>query len=305
MTSDQTPALTALVLVTHREADVRDVLAALAAQDDAAEMEVIVLAGPGAEPATGDAPLLRGASWDTGVLLAAGVRAARAPLVGITEDHAVPEAGWSRALRAAHARGHAAIGPALRNGNPETALSWGNFLLSYGPWVDPAPAGPVDDLPEVNAAFDRAALLALEGPLERVLGKGGDPIGDLRRAGRTAVLEPGARVAHRNVTGWRSTVRYRVPAGRLYADARQRAGGWGPARRALYLMGSPLIPWVRLVRIVGDRRRRGGAVTPRMVLGLVAALLLDAVGQAQAFARGAGTSRAVLRSMADSGLRRS
>jgi hypothetical protein len=84
---------------------------------------------------------------------------------------------------------------------------------------------------------------------------------------------------------------------RLLAAARAERERWSRARRLLYLMGGPLIPGVRLVRIVQDLRRRGHRLHPRLVFGMVVALLFDAVGQMLAFGLGRGRSRARLHEM--------
>ncbi len=54
---------------------------------------------------------------------AAGVRAAHAPVVVLAEDHAFPDPDWAEVLIEAHGQGWAAVGPAVRNGNPRTRIS--------------------------------------------------------------------------------------------------------------------------------------------------------------------------------------
>ena len=55
---------------------------------------------------------------------AAGIAAARAPLVALTDEHARPRADWCAAIVAAHAAApHAAIGGAVENAR-DRALNW-------------------------------------------------------------------------------------------------------------------------------------------------------------------------------------
>jgi hypothetical protein len=220
----------------------------------------------------------------------AAVRAASAPVVAFAEDHAYPEQGWAEALIQAHKERYGAVGAAITNANPDSALSWGNLLVSYGPWVPPVQAGVVDDLPNVNVSFNRAALLELGDDLDPLLEKGGDLFLELRARGYELYLEPAARLRHVNFSRLSSTARYRVNMSRLLAAARAEREGWSRTRRLLYLVGGPLIPGVRLLRMVGDLRRRGHHLHPRLVSGMVVGLLFDAAGQMLAFAAGPGRS---------------
>ena len=55
---------------------------------------------------------------------AAGVRAARAPLVAFLEDHTFPDEFWAESLMEAHGRDDfAVVGPVVRNANPTCAAS--------------------------------------------------------------------------------------------------------------------------------------------------------------------------------------
>jgi hypothetical protein len=77
-----------------------------------------------------------------GAACAAGVRAARASVVAFAEDHCFPEPGWAEALLAAYTGAEVvAVGPIFRNANPSTLVSWCDFVIGYGPWIDPRARG--------------------------------------------------------------------------------------------------------------------------------------------------------------------
>ena len=95
-----------------------------------------------------------------GVAKAAGVAAATAPLVAFMEDHSYPEPCWAEALIEAHRRGDfAAVGPVLLNANPGSAVSWGGFLVYYGPWMAARPQQEVRHLPGNQSCYRRDVLL--------------------------------------------------------------------------------------------------------------------------------------------------
>jgi Glycosyl transferase family 2 len=221
---------------------------------------------------------------------ASGVRAARAPIVAFVESHSYPEPGWAEALIAAHRDRWAAVGPGVTNANPERALSWANLLLDYGPWLEPEDSGEVEDLPGHNSSYKREILLEYGSELERLLEAESFLHEELRRDGHQLWMEPGARLHHLNITKLSSWFPERIAAGQRYAGA--RAHGWSPVRRALYAAASPLIPAVRMVRIVPAWRRcaRSQPIPALTLPAVVAALFASAVGELLGYAVGSGDS---------------
>ena len=61
---------------------------------------------------------------------------AHAPIVALAEDHCFPEPGWADALIRAHQGPWAVVGPVVRNANPATIVSWCDFVIGYGPWME-------------------------------------------------------------------------------------------------------------------------------------------------------------------------
>ena len=221
---------------------------------------------------------------------AAGIRAASAPVVVISEDHSFPEADWAHALIERHREPWAAVGPVVRNANPDSLISWADFFLGYGAWLDPTPAGEIDHLPGHNSSYKRAILLEYDRVLEAMLEAEFGLHEALRAKGYRLYLEPAARTAHMNFGRLVPWIPYLVHAGRVFAAA--RAGQWSPLRRLVYIVGAPLIPLVRLWRTRADIRRPGrpAHLWPRIVPALMVGLTLDAVGQVLGYAFGAGNA---------------
>ena len=96
-----------------------------------------------------------------GAARAAGVRAARAPLIFIGETHTYAHPEWAEALIKAHAGPWAAVVPGFGNANPVGALSWSLFLLDYGLWLHMMPARETVMAPTHNVAYKRQVLLDL------------------------------------------------------------------------------------------------------------------------------------------------
>lgn len=221
---------------------------------------------------------------------AAGIRKASAPVVVMAEDHSFPEPGWAEALIERHRQPWAAVGPVVRNANPDGLISWADFLLGYGAWLDPTPGGEIEHLPGHNSSYKRAILLTYDGELEAMLDAEFMLHEALRAKGHRLYLEPAAKTAHTNFGRLLPWIRYLVPAGRVFAAARARP--WSPLRRLVYAGGSPLIPFVRLWRIRADIRRPGrpAHLWPRVAPALMLALALDSVGQLLGYVAGAGNA---------------
>lgn len=220
---------------------------------------------------------------------AAGVRAATAPVVVFAEDHAFPEPGWAEALITAHRGLWTAVGPAMRNANPATRTSWADFLLGYGRWRIPVAPGPTNHLPGHNSSYKRAALLQYENELDEFLQGPALLHADLVARGLTLYLEPAAVVSHLNFAAPLVWLRLRFHAGRAFAAARARE--WSLEQRSLYALATPLVPFVRFVRIAHESRRGEHAsfllsIAPMLLCGLV----VDALGELSGYMGGAAGS---------------
>lgn len=228
-----------------------------------------------------------GAIRSIGRANAAGIRRAMAPLVALAEDHCFPDPQWAESLIRAHRGPWAAVGPAVRNANPNSAVSWADLFIGYGPWLWPTTAREADFLPGHNTSYKRDLLLGYGRQLEPMMEAETLLHWDLRQKGHRLYLDPSAQVAHTNFSLWRSWLPVQFYNGRLFAGARVREMAlW---RRALFVAGSPVIPALRLWRIwrglePGEQRRRFRSCVHALAIGLI----LDGAGQLVGYAAGIG-----------------
>lgn len=226
----------------------------------------------------------------TGPARAAAIRAARAPIVAFGEEHCFPAPGWAEALLEAHRGEYAAVGPAMRNANPDTIVSWADLLIGYGPWLAPVERGERAYLPGHNSSYKRAMLLEYGDALDTLMEAETVLMWDLARRGHRLLLEPAAEAAHTNFGYWSSWVPVMFFGGRAFADTRSTR--WSRARRFAFAAASPLIPFVRLARTLGNitRLRRGPAFAARVVPTVCVGLFFDALGQMTGYALGGGAA---------------
>lgn len=222
---------------------------------------------------------------------AAGLRQADAPLVAFLEDHSFPNPEWAEVLIKAHEQSWAAVGPVMRNANPESLTSWVDFLIHYGRWIDPTPAGPIDHLPGHNSSYKRSILLDYGPALEGMMEAESVLHWDLGTKGYQLCLEPAAKVSHLNFERFSSWMSAQFHSGRLFAAS--RAKGWALFRRLIYVGGTPLIPAVCLWRTLRHLRRsqKEHPSLPQILPALVLGLVLSAAGEMTGLLLGAGSSK--------------
>jgi hypothetical protein len=283
-----------IVLVTDSFDAIATALARYRAATDPARVELVIAAVGGARVSEAEIvaagfPTVRIVDGGDGELQTAEWRAfqaATAPLVVFAQAHAFPQPGFGDALLAAWRSGYAVVGPSAANANPATLVSRVALWLGFGRWIDDPPRGAASDVPGHNAAYDRAALRALGDELFGLLEAGWQLQVALVARGHRCFLEPAARIAIVNPASVGAFLAHFFRLGRLVAG--QRCRRWPLGRRLAYTIGAPLIPFVRLSRIVAESLRRGSHVPwhglPLLVLGLVA----SAAGEAVAFLLGAG-----------------
>lgn len=180
--SDDVPRISVIVSPIHDGRALPGALAALEAQVGAPTFEVIVpidsslrdVAGLRSRfPAVrfveveGTAELAR--SVDMGIRheaidrrRAEGLRAARADIIALTEEHARPAPDWCASIASAHAElPHAVIGGAIENVNPGI-VNQALFLVDAGRYQNPLPAGPAAFVSDINVSYKRAPLFEVE-----------------------------------------------------------------------------------------------------------------------------------------------
>ena len=289
------PALSVIIVTPDSYDTIRNLVGALRAQTVRDALELVIVAPAAAALRADIGDLDDFCCWrivELGILRSvaraktAGIRCATAPVVVMTEDHSLPDPAWAQALIDAHGQGWAAVGPAMCNGNPESLISWADFIIGYGPWFDPPAAGEVDDLPGHNTSYKRDLLLEYKDRLEELLAAESILHQELRARGRRLYLEPAARTFHSNFTQPSRWIPYLCYSGRLFAA--QRVYSWPLLRRAAYSAGACLIPLVRLKRLVPGIRRSRPDLLPRVLAPLLFALVVDAVGQWLGYTFGAG-----------------
>lgn len=306
MTSNGGPKISVIILTPDCYETIRKTMNCLRAQTVHEQLEIIIVASSANGLIDGEAELAQfknvrvveiGPMNSTPSARAVGVRHASAPVVAFAEDHSYPDQNWAESLIAAHRGPWVAVGPAMGNANPGTTLSWANLAIEYGPWLYPVAAGPVNHLPGHNCSYKRDLLLAYGSELEEMLEAETVLHWDLRAQGHRLYLSPVTKTFHLNLSSLRSTIRLRFLAGRSFAAARAR--NWSALRRLFYGAAGPLIPLVRLPRVLRDLRRADQLwrLLPHVLTLSAFALASDAAGEMVGYFFGGGHANQILSEM--------
>lgn len=223
-------------------------------------------------------------------LRGAGILASHGDIVAITEDHCIPDTEWYQSLVAAH-RNHQgpAIGGAVDNGATDRVIDWAVYFCEYSNFMSPVPAGVVHDLPGPNVSYKRSELMKMEEMLR-------DGYWEtflhwrLESEGHELWSDPTINVIHQKSFEFPSFFAERFHYGRAFAGTRNETVS--PGRRLFYLIFSPLLPPILMLRIarrvLGRGRRRREFV---MSLPYIAAFMLAwAAGEWVGYAFGPGES---------------
>lgn len=298
MRQEKAPELSVVVITPDDYETVRATVRALARQTVRDRIEVVFCAPSQARLALDEGDLEGfaghqvveiGELTSTSMARTAGIRAARAEVVALSEDHCFPAPAWGEAILARHREPWSGVGAAFVNGNPQHAVSWVNFIVEYGDWADPAAGGEAAHIPGHNSSYKRAALLEYGDALPEIMQAESTMQWDMMRRGHRFYLEPRARMHHVNFSLLRASLPLRFWGGRLFAA--NRARGWSVARRALYCLAAPLIPVVRLTRAAKTRSRIETA-PPLLTLlpALIVLLIADGCGEMIGYAAGSGSA---------------
>lgn len=194
----------------------------------------------------------------------------RGPYVLVLEDHAAVPVDWARRLIDSHVAGRAAVGGSVTLEAPASTTEWALYYSDFHPYLPAPRSGPASTLTVGNVSYRREALREihdvlssgyLEGPAHEALA---ERLGELW-------LDAGCAVTTVPRGPFLAALGEQSQLGRHFASVRIRF--WGPAKRWLYALASPLLPAVFLARMA---RHAAGAPGVRIsfIRSLPALLLL-------------------------------
>jgi hypothetical protein len=180
-----------------------------------------------------------------------GIYAAKAPVVAFMEEHCEVQPGWAEAIVLAHRGPWAGVGCDFDNGNPGAGRADKAFRMTYGVYARlPRGRGPVNRIAGQNSAFKREVLLRYEHQLEWMMNADLVMQWQMGREGHQFFYEPAAKMSHRNENTVRSLCVGVFYWNWCFSNVRAQVFQWSFPHRALRIVLAPLVPWVRLARML-------------------------------------------------------
>jgi hypothetical protein len=228
--SQMEPSISCVITTTRPWPEVATALASVYLQTLEAGGEVILADGTGrglpSEHEFTQVRHLVSLGANVFVLRSLGLRAGRAPVVALTEDHCRVADDWVIAVLRAHAEHPEAalIGGAVLNGACDRLLDWANFLASNAACLPPLDVrrGP-NVTGQANVSYKRHYLerypddALFEGRFRR----------ELDRAGVRLIADERIRVEHVQTLRVAETLRLHFHDGRCVTGARRVDSPWG------------------------------------------------------------------------------
>lgn len=300
MTKNKLPALSVIIITPDSYETIRKAIDSLSKQTVLTEIELVIVAPEQINIKVDQSQLRNFFHYQIvtiddlsslGKAKAAGIKAANAPIIALIEEHVYPDPDWAKALIHAHQSPWAVVGPAVRNANPNNLISWADFLITYGQWMEPQPAGPVSILPGHNSSYKRNILLAYKDSLSKMLEVEAILQQDMINNNYQIYLDPKAIIYHLGFSKLFPSLPVQYHIGRLFGA--DRAKNWSIFKKIIYTCGSPLIPLVKLYRFFmklkqsGNERKCPFSALPLTLPGLI----YSAVGEMMGYALGQGDSK--------------
>lgn len=174
-----------------------------------------------------------------------GVELAAGDIVAIIEEHCLAAPDWLRQAVEAHAGGDYGVvgGPVVDNAYPRLR-DWVVYFCEYNNYLPPWQEGGPHDLGSANIAYSRAVLMKYKDLLSGGYWEAGlHP--RLMADGVKFHAVPAMVVHHRGPFNYAYYLQQRYWFSRAFAGARKLP----LSRKAVYLLASPLLPFLLLARI--------------------------------------------------------
>lgn len=175
-----------------------------------------------------------------------GISRSRGDVVAITTANCIPREDWIGQILKKHEAPYAGIGGAVENGRASGLIGWSIYFTRYSSYMLPFSEAAVKDFAGDNASYKRSALDSCEDSRRSGFW---EPFvhAELVDKGFELLKTPDIVVYHKKSFTMSGFMKQRFVHGRQFGSS--RASGVSGAVRAVYVVSSPLIPFVLLYRV--------------------------------------------------------
>jgi glycosyltransferase involved in cell wall biosynthesis len=255
-----TPQLSVVVAATE-SADLEECLSSLEEQSKDKDVEIIVAIACGDESvhvvvARYPQVIFIQCPWNSTLphLLGAGIARSTGDIIAISDSSCAIDGHWISAILKAHETPYPVIGGAVEVARCRNNVDWAAYFCEYGQFMHPLAEGVVNELPGNNVSFKRDTL-----------DKGREFVRKgfwktywcrkLQEEGIPLISMPSMVVYYRKSYRLSPFLIRRFHHGRCFAG--MRVARTSIPRRACYVAGAPILPFLLLARITRSVASKG------------------------------------------------
>jgi hypothetical protein len=190
-------------------------------------------------------------------LRARGLALARGEIIGLLEDHGLPDPNWCAGLIKAHQQSYAAVGGAIENG-VDSPLNWAVYFCDFYRYQNPVTDGDSPFVSDANVSYKRSVLESIRSRWEETFHETTVNEALTSRGEKLALSSKLVVYQHRrNLKLW-SALKERYIWGRSYALT--RSGLVGRIKTLVYGAASLMLPGILVLRITFSVLKKGRCV---------------------------------------------
>jgi glycosyltransferase involved in cell wall biosynthesis len=213
-----------------------------------------------------------------------GLSVARGEIIAFIDADCTADQNWANQILQAHQSSHLAIGGAIANANPQSAIGWASYFCEFSQWMPGFPLRHMADIAGANMSYKRRAFAEYGLFIEGSYSSDTEFHWRLEKNGRVLQFVPSILVFHHNLDRFGRFLRHEFEHGRSFARVRMKSQNFLEWRRLFYGVFSFLIPgWLFLK--IGLRNLRNRIylfhfmkVSPLLILGLLSWSLGECAG---------------------------
>jgi GT2 family glycosyltransferase len=220
-----------------------------------------------------------------------GIRAARGPIIAMTDADCRVGPSWLENIIRAHEGSYPVVGGAIACGNPESYVGWGAYFTEFSTWQPAGPARFTADMAGANVSYRKEVFQTHGSFIEGTYCSDTEFHWRLAGEGHRIRFDPSIVVYHRNIDRLGRFLRHEFFHGRSFAVVRCQAKAFSFARRAVYALLSPLI-FLKLLTCNAVKSIPFGPYPASYLKALpvtTLGILCWTAGEAAGYVRGSGT----------------
>ena len=178
-----------------------------------------------------------------------GVTKANGQIFAFTDSDCIVDQDWIEKIIEAHKNPSPLIGGIIDNGNPESYVGWGHYFSEFSQWMPQTTPGNIEEVPAGCLSIKRWAFKKY-GPFpEGTYSEDTLFNWRLSESQEKPLFIPGIKVRHINQANFFKLLKKQAIHGKFFAIVRISTKNFSVFRRSVFVIFSPLLPFVLFYRI--------------------------------------------------------